>query len=501
MSYAADFYTNSRKTMTNRFTATLPLTTDLFITTCFSKAEEKDIWFDAIDHVDMDETWFDASNELNSEQTSVETHAESLVPFTEDCRRCIQQLIKVLGDYKQSELLSNGLARLLPGLPINIVMAADSLYLAITERRNIDSAVLHSLGLASLCLPDNLNLIARLAGFIRETIISWTDASYLEPKEWSPTSGYLFTALAITSVAAKYWISDKSAPQRGLLRLPAFMANLLLRADGYWRALGNMAGNGFPPEEHASRIPAFEVDTYAETARKIHEGTGGDMPASLSETSITAFSSNSTAHPEAFIKATVQNRATISPAKSHSIAEKAHALATERLQQESGLSDLLYCVTSKTETRQRQSERLITSTYFNTKCDAIMYPAPFKKSQAYPQSVNSAVAETQKKPMPPAANCGVEKPLRSLEESNRTPKHYGILNLAAEAFHKTKQFLYRHDPLRFPVAEASPVRSQQNTTVEPKQQSVSNSKHRLHLSGVIRLSNKRIIQHFRKKTY
>ncbi|QWA11881.1 hypothetical protein GTU79_03555 [Sodalis ligni] len=157
----------------------------------------------------------------------------------------------------------------------------------------------------------------------------------------------------------------------------------------------------------------------------------------------------------------------------------------------------MYCVTGKTETRQRE----ITSTHFNTKCDALMYPAPFEKSLSCPQAVNPAFTKTPKTPIPPAADWGGEKAVVSVGESNPTAKHYGIINLAADAFHKTGQFLYRLDPLRFPVAEASPVRSQLNTRgpVEPKQQSVSNREHRLHLPSVTRLANKRIIQHFRKK--
>ncbi|WP_213990805.1 hypothetical protein [Sodalis sp. dw_96] len=489
--------------MPNTITTTpFSLAAGLYKTKGFSEPEEKDIWFDAIDQVDMDDTWFDARNEFASGQISAEKYAESLVPFTEDCRRCIQQLIKALGEYKQSELLSTGLARMLPGLPVNIVMAADSLYIAITERRNIDSAVLHSLGLASCCLPDNLNMIARLAGFIRETVLNWTDASYLKPNEWSPTTEYLFTALAITAIAARYWMTDEGAPQRGFLRLPAFMANLLIRADSYWRALGNMARNESPPEEPAPRIPAFEVDTCMETVRKIYGGTGCDMMASLSEPSITAFSSNSTAHPAAFTKATVQNRAVMAQQKSHGIADKAHTLATERLKQASGLSDLLYCVTRKTETRQRQSERLITSTYFNTKCDAAMYPAPLEKAHAYPSAVNPVIASPEA-PVFPAAGRRVEKAVLSVEAFGPAADHYGIVNLAANALHKIGQFIYRYDPLtlRIPLTDALPAGGRQNTRgfAELNQQSTSNRKHRLHLPLVIRRANKRIIRHFHKK--
>ncbi|KJF76669.1 hypothetical protein UA45_17310 [Morganella morganii] len=38
-------------------------------------------------------------------------------------------------------------------------------------------------------------------------------------------------------------MKDEGPPQRNVLKVPAFMANIFIRAGHYWTALGNMAGN------------------------------------------------------------------------------------------------------------------------------------------------------------------------------------------------------------------------------------------------------------------
>jgi hypothetical protein len=66
------------------------------------------------------------------------------------------------------------------------------------------------------------------------------------------------------------------------------------------------------------------------------------------------------------------------------VPEQAHSLAVKKLRQESGLADLLYCATSKSETRQQTNEKIITNTYLNTKCDATIYPEPLKPLKSKP---------------------------------------------------------------------------------------------------------------------
>lgn len=215
-------------------------------TSASSDSEAQDIWFDAIDFVEMDEKWFDASEDFSAGQTPEEKakeKADEIVLFTEDCRRCAAQLIRLLADIKQNELISAGLSKMFPGIPSDIIMTANSLYTAITERRNIDIAVLHTLGLASAYLLEEGNAISRLAYFIRETILDYTGNSYLGPflsLDDGHPSEYMFTALAVLAVAARYWMTDNSAPQRRFLKVPAFMGNLLIRASSYWNALGRI---------------------------------------------------------------------------------------------------------------------------------------------------------------------------------------------------------------------------------------------------------------------
>lgn len=353
-----------------------------------SGPEGQDIWFDAIDWVEMNETWFDASNELCSQPPFGDQNCDTLAPFTEDCRRCIRQLVVILSDYKQSEILSACLSKLLPGLPVSIGMAANSLYTAIMEKKYIDIAVLHSLGLASRYLPDDLNVISQIADFIRTTVSNLTDDTFLHQllgEGEQSTSGHFYCALAIALIAARYCMTDSSVPQRRMLKVPAFIANLFIRVSHYWHALGNMVNHPQPVTEsdHADP-PAFEVETYLEISRDL----------ALSRNAITAFSSNSTARPEAYIRATVNNRPRIVEHENNALADKAHALVLQRLKQESGLSELLYCNTHKTETQRTTSETEITHTWINTRCDAVCNPQKLSRDNRF-QQVKTEIPESQ----------------------------------------------------------------------------------------------------------
>ncbi|HEN3636250.1 TPA: hypothetical protein U5E40_000820 [Yersinia enterocolitica] len=367
-----------------------------------SNSEGQDIWFDAIDHVEMEETWFDASEEHHADpSSSAGEAAESRVPFTEDCRRGVQQFVRTLGEYGESRMLSACLSKILPGTPASLVLAANSLYTAVTERRNIDTAALHALGLASGYLPENINVVSQLAAFIRDTVTDWTDDTFLQQflgNEENHTSIHLFTALAVTAIVAGRWMKDEGAPQRGVLKVPAFMANIFIRASHYWTALGNMAGSlpsGAEIPENtgpSQRAPAFEVDTQVEMIGDVCDATASGTSAPR----LTAFSSNSTASPEAYTRATAHNRPAPAPAKNTRLSEpeQAHYLAVEKLRQESGLSDLQYCTNLKTETRQQTNEKVITNTYFNTKCDVTVYPEPLRKA-AESIPVHTDIPETQ----------------------------------------------------------------------------------------------------------
>ncbi|WP_279046100.1 hypothetical protein [Cedecea davisae] len=386
-----------------------------------SKPENQDIWLDAIDHVEMEDTWFEGPEAFAPHEehhtdpsSSAGEAADSRIPFTEDCRRSVQQLVRTLGEYGESKMLSACLSKILPGTPASLVIAANSLYTAVTERRNIDTAAVHALGLASGYIPENINVVSQMASFIRDTVSGWTDETFLQQflgKEENHTSIHLFTALAVTAIAVGCWMKDEGAPQRGILKVPAFMANIFIRASHYWTALGNMAsslpsGVEIPENSGTSQYaPAFEVDTRVEMTGDVCNAT---FP-SASTPRLTAFSSNATASPEAYTRATVHNRPAPAPGKNTylSVPEQAHYLAVEKLRQESGLSDLLYCATSKTETRQQKNEKRVTDTHFNTKCDATVYPEPLKKgAESIP--VHNDIPETQ---VSSAASHSVGEPL------------------------------------------------------------------------------------------
>lgn len=447
-----------------------------------SKPEDQDIWFDAIEHVEMEDTWFEGAEAFDTHEehqaspsSSAGEAADSRVPFTEDCRRGVQQLVGTLGEYGESRMLSACLSKILPGTPTRLIIAANSLYTAVTERRNIDTAALHALGLASGYLPDNINIVSRLATFIRDTVTGWTDETFLQQflgNEENHTSIHLFTALAITAIVAGRWMKDEGAPQRGVLKVPAFMANIFIRASHYWTALGNMAGSlpsgaAIPENTGTSQLtPAFEVDTRMEMTGDVCDAT---VPCS-SAPRLTAFSSNSTARPEAYTRATVQNRPAPAPGEITrlSVPEQAHSLAVDKLRQESGLSDLLYCATSKTESRQQTNEKVITNSYFNTKCDATVYPEPLTKE---PDSIpaRNDIQERQISPEAsdiPGFTSEINLPsavYQSTAQSDYSGNVFSAMLMPVKnALYEAGEFIARHDPLRFSGGvSALPIDSQQ----------------------------------------
>lgn len=332
-----------------------------------------DIWFDARDYeyIKLEDAWFDASETLPDEQNC----GQKIVPLTEDCQRCFNRLVRILADVKQNELLAAALARLMPGLPVNILMAANNLYVAIVERKHIDIGVLSALGLVSACLPDDMNLISRLAAFVREIIISHMDASLLwllQGEDESGHPGHLCTALAILAVAARYCITDADSPQRHLLNVPIFIANLFVRAGRYLTALGNMAGSRLSAPEAAQQQPAFVQESFVETSWKGCTDSSNDAGICPSQSAVISdFSANLTVHPGSLTTATVQDRLRKIAGQVESPADRMQRLAVLNLMRESKLSALLNCLIHKTETSQARSGHFITKTYFNMQCGAV----------------------------------------------------------------------------------------------------------------------------------
>ncbi|MFB9087516.1 hypothetical protein ACFFW8_23900 [Erwinia tracheiphila] len=86
-----------------------------------SNPEDQDIWFDAIDHIEMEEAWFEGAEAFGIHEehqtapsSSAGEAADSRVPFTEDCRRGVQQLVRTLGEYGESRMLSVCLSKYFP---------------------------------------------------------------------------------------------------------------------------------------------------------------------------------------------------------------------------------------------------------------------------------------------------------------------------------------------------------------------------------------------------
>ncbi|CAO96738.1 hypothetical protein [Erwinia tasmaniensis] len=323
---------------------------------------ESDIWFDARELVEIQQEWFDAEDQWPP--VSCDNTEAYQTPLSEDFYRCFSQLSRILADAKQTEILSVGLGKLLPGLPINILSAAQSIYIAAVERKDIDIAVLQALGLASACLPDNINIISHLASFIRHTI-----AGYAEPWEADPLSvedssslaGTLYTMLALSAVVARHWVNDADLPQRGLLRVPGFMANLLVRTRVYWTALDNLARSLCT----TGWKPGFTIDTQIEVTHIPAKAGNG------TNRFISAFSANSTANPEFYTGVTIDNLRQVALPPGNRPAASAHAAAVTWLKRASGISVLQNCHTVEKQISQRKNGlAVVTRTHFNTRCDA-----------------------------------------------------------------------------------------------------------------------------------
>jgi hypothetical protein len=263
-----------------------------FVSPDFGDAGSPDIWFDAIDHVEMDKDWFDAESLSNQQESFFDAQSDLLangiapassadasIPFTEDCRRCIKELIRHLGEIKERELMFAGLRRILPGLPADVIATAHSLYIACTEKSNIDIAALNTLGLATSYLLDQGNMVSRMAHFMRETILDYLGQSslgqLLSPDDQQPDS-YLLTGLAVLAIVARHWITDEAAPQRRILQAPAFLGHLLLRASRYWNHLGHLAQHAAAtcritsndPASHHNYLCTEELNRFADITKQ-----------------------------------------------------------------------------------------------------------------------------------------------------------------------------------------------------------------------------------------
>lgn len=205
--------------------------------------EENNMTFDLANRVNITGEWAAAVGQSTDNGLTPEEKADDLIPLSDDIRRCIKQLIRYFADLKQNEYLFSAMSTLIPGLPGEVILTAQSLYTAFTERKNIDIALLNSLGLCSSTLLSDGNALSRLADYIRQTLQDYSEASGFTPllHQHSATASPVFAALGILAIVARYWLSHESAPQRRWLQLPAVIGNLFTRANFYWNQLSRMA--------------------------------------------------------------------------------------------------------------------------------------------------------------------------------------------------------------------------------------------------------------------
>lgn len=246
----------------------------------------------------LDETWFNELQAGLTGDTPLVQNNDKCIPFTEDCKRSIRQFIRCLAEIKQNELICSELTKWIPGVPLNLVSTVYSIYLAVSERKNIDLAMLNMLSLASSSFLNNNHCLFQFALYIKETIEDYVDQSCLLPflvKDGPFSVSTVFDLLAILSLAIRRFITDETAPQRRILRIPAFLGNLVMRVNGYRAQLDAMARHvDLPPSGepflegpvHFSQ-PLLDSQTYhlkiknSAVAARTSIGPGSQQPVCL----------------------------------------------------------------------------------------------------------------------------------------------------------------------------------------------------------------------------
>lgn len=186
--------------------------------------------FSRLSHTELDNHTF----------SDVQAH----IPFSEDCLRAIKNLIRHYATVKQHEFIINILTESHHHLPVEFTNMVYSCYTALKHKKNIDMALLSTLGFASSRPFAEGNEVATLAQSAREMLTSCLGADYLQQflgdSENDLAHGF-FTCLAIFAVASQFWLTEGPAAERRLLTLPTFLAAMIIRLGGYWNHLGYMA--------------------------------------------------------------------------------------------------------------------------------------------------------------------------------------------------------------------------------------------------------------------
>lgn len=211
--------------------------------------------------IQLDELWFDALDSPPAEPSYPCARADQQVPLTEDCRRCLAQIIYRYVTTKKNELPELLLHHFFPAIPTDIIATASSLYCFFTRGESPDFACLNMLGLLSTRLLGDGNGIAELALYIRETLADCLRGYYpgfgvsLEAVLADPQLSVALSAMAI--VVCALMRECPASPSRPCLRIPLFMANLLLRASHYWTQLSMMASHATVRESHYPRLTHY----------------------------------------------------------------------------------------------------------------------------------------------------------------------------------------------------------------------------------------------------
>lgn len=322
-----------------------------------STITHQDIWFDALDCIEIEETWFDANESCDADWHKI----HSQVSFTDDCLRGVQQFVRILAEYEESKLLSMILKNLFPAMTTRIIYAANSLYTAIIEKRQIDLAVLQVLGLATYFFSEKIDFFSQLTAVVRNICRYWIDETSLQASwnDTDPSRGkHLDIIFTIVILIAGRWVKNNHGPRRGILKLPAFMANIFIRASYYRHALESMVSNPLPLSD-SSLIMTIERTQGMRHQRLIGDGCEA-LIARHSAKSIRSISYNVLSRPRLALsmvtsavlaEGPVRNSRPLAVRDSHSIVKwQAYSRAGDNIPYPTKITHLLYCVSQRTAT-------------------------------------------------------------------------------------------------------------------------------------------------------
>ncbi|WP_413726488.1 dermonecrotic toxin domain-containing protein [Sodalis sp. RH16] len=179
---------------------------------------------------DDSEIYYDLPEELPTEN----------VPFTEDLKRTLFHLIKIVTSCEADRLSLSLLYKTGLGIPFSLLAAAHSFYRLWRREENIGSVLIEGFPFFALTILPQSEKLMLLANFIKNHIedrVGLDNLPFLAGFN-TPTEGD-YLVLGVLALLGEYYLAGHSvpAPRRAGLKLPVALAQLFTRICRYWHLL------------------------------------------------------------------------------------------------------------------------------------------------------------------------------------------------------------------------------------------------------------------------